>query len=219
MVRPGLFRFPLLRTATIRSVFRLNTTPILPVSSARAGALRPAANPGFRYFHHTQPRLSSSLNGRGNEQGEPKLTLSQRLKHLVKSYGWYALGVYLIISVVDFSVAFAAVKLIGAEHVSRVAVSAKESVHGIFGSRPEPGREEMDKVVAQSQAGGQEGLYAMIVLAYTIHKVLFWPIRVGLTAAFTPRLVDWLRLRGWAGSQGTRRAAEELRQRIRRGRD
>ena len=218
MVRPGPFRF-LLRTAAIRSVFRLNSTPVLPVSSTNTGALRPAVNTGFRYFHHARPRLSSNPDGREYEKDESKLTFSQRLKHLIKSYGWYALGVYFLISVIDFSVAFAAVNLIGAEHVSRVAISAKESVYGIFNSRPEPGREEMDRAVARSRAGGQEGLYAMIVLAYTIHKVLFWPLRIGLTAAFTPRLVDWLRLRGWAGSQGTRRAAEEFRQRIRRNRD
>jgi len=220
MVRPGLFRFPLLRTAAIRSVFRLNPIPVLPVSSAHTGALRPVANAGFRYFHHSQPRLSSNSGGGEYGNDESKLTFSQRLKHLIKSYGWYALGVYFLISTIDFSVAFAAVNLIGAEPVSRVAASAKESVYAILNSRPpEPGREEMDKAVAQSQTGGQEGLYAMIVLAYTIHKTLFLPLRVGLTAAFTPRLVNWLRSRGWAGSQGTRRAAEELRQRIRRDRD
>lgn len=124
---------------------------------------------------------------------------------------------YLFISTVDFGVAFAAVNLLGAEHVSRVAASAKESVYGILNSRPpEPGREEMNGAVTQSQPGGREGLYAMIVLAWTVHKTLFLPIRVGLTAAFTPRLVNWLRSRGWVGSQGTRKAAEELRQRIRR---
>ena len=220
MVRPGLFRFPLLRTAAIRSVFRLNTTPVLPVSSTHAGALRPASNAGFRYFHHGQPRLSSNSDGREHEKDESGLTFSQRLKHLIKSYGWYALGMYFLIGAVDFGVAFAAVNLIGAEHVSRAAASAKESVYAIFNSRPpEPGREEMDRAVAQSQAGGHEGLYAMIVLAWAIHKTLFMPIRVGLTAVFTPRVVNWLRLRGWTGSQGTRRAAEELRQRIRRDRE
>lgn len=220
MVRAGLFRFPLLRTAALRSVFRLNSTPVLPVSSAHTGALRPAANAGFRYFHHTQPRLSSNPNGRQHEKSESELTFSQRLKHLIKSYGWYALGVYFLISTIDFGVAFAAVNLIGAEHVSRGVASAKESVYAIFNSRPpEPGRDEMDKAVAQSQAGGHEGLYAMIVLAWAIHKTVFMPLRVGLTAVFTPRVVNWLRSRGWAGSQGTRRAAEEFRQRIRRDRD
>ena len=125
---------------------------------------------------------------------------------------------YFLVGAVDFGVAFAAVNLIGAEHVSRIATSAKESVYGIFTSRPpEPGRDEMDKAVGQP--GAREGLYAMIVLAWTVHKTLFLPLRVGLTAAFTPRLVNWLRSRGWTGSQGTRRAAEELRQRIQRDRD
>jgi hypothetical protein len=219
MVRPGLFRFPLLRTAAIRSVFRLNSTPILPVPSTHAGALRPAANAGFRYFHRTHPRLSSNSDGGPYEKDEPKATISQRLKHLIKSYGWYALGVYFLITVVDFGVAFAAVNFIGAEHVSRMTATVKESVYAITNSRPpEPGREEMDRAVVPPQPGGHEGLYAMIVLAYTIHKTLFFPLRVGLTAAFTPRLVNWLRSRGWAGSQGTKRAAEELRQRMRRDR-
>jgi hypothetical protein len=102
------------------------------VSSTRTGALRPAANAGFRYFHHSQPRLSSNSTGHEHEKDESKLTFSQRLKHLIKSYGWYALGVYFLISTIDFGVAFAAVNLIGAEHVSRVATSAKESVYGIF---------------------------------------------------------------------------------------
>lgn len=220
MVRPGLFRFPLLRTAAIRSVFRLTSTPILPAPSTYSGTLRPATNASFRYFHHSQPRLSSKSTEHEPEKDESKLTFSQRLKHLIKSYGWYALGVYILISTIDFGVAFAAVNLIGAEHVSRAAASAKDSVYGILNSRlPEPGREEMDSAVTQSQTGGREGLYAMVVLAWTIHKTLFLPLRVGLTAAFTPRLVNWLRTRGWAGSQGTRRAAEELRQRIRRDRD
>lgn len=220
MVRPGLFRFPLLRTATIRSVLRLKPTPVLPISSAHTGALRPAANAGFRYFHHAQPRLSSNSDGREREKDDSGLTFSQRLKHLIKAYGWYALGMYFLIGAIDFGVAFAAVNLIGAEHVSRAAASAKESVYAIFNSRPpEPGREQMDKAVAQSQAGAQEGLYAMIVLAWAIHKTLFMPLRVGLTAVLTPRMVNWLRVRGWTGSQGTRRAAEELRQRIRRDRE
>jgi len=219
MVRLALFRFPFLRTAAIRSIFRLNSAPILPAPSTQPGTLRPAANANFRYFHHSHPRFTSGSEGPETEKDEAKLTFSERLKHLIKSYGWYALGVYFLVGAVDFGVAFAAVNLIGAEHVSRVATAAKESVYGILNSRPpEPGRDEMDKAVGQP-SGAREGLYAMIVLAWTVHKTLFLPVRVGLTAAFTPRLVKWLRSRGWTGSQGTRRAAEELRQRIRRDRD
>ena len=220
MVRPALFRLPFLRATTIRSVFRLNSTPILPPPSTQPGVLRPAASTTLRSLHHSRPRLFSNSTGHENGGDESKLTFSERLKHLIKSYGWYALGVYLLVGAVDFGVSFAAVNLIGAEHVSHAAASVKESVYGMLNTRPpEPGREEMDRAVGQPHAGAKEGLYAMIVLAWTIHKTVFLPVRVGLTAAFTPRLVNWLRSRGWAGSQGTKRVAEELRQRIRRGRD
>jgi hypothetical protein len=138
------------------------------------------------------------------------------LKHLIKSYGWYALGVYLVISALDFGVAFVGVNLLGAEYVSQAVAAIKGMVADTLHSRPaEPGRDEMEPIHNAQTKGGQEGLYAMIVLAYTIHKTLFLPVRVGLTAAFTPRLVRWLGNRGWAGGAGTRRAAHEMRERIR----
>jgi hypothetical protein len=105
---------------------------------------------------------------------------------------------------------------LGAEYVSQVAANVKGMVADVLHSRPaEPGRDEIESVHNPQTKGGQEGLYAMLVLAYTIHKTLFFPIRVGLTAAFTPRFVAWLRKRGWAGSAGPRRAAQEMRERIR----
>lgn len=125
---------------------------------------------------------------------------------------------YIILSAVDFGVAFAGVNLLGAEQVSRIAAHAKEYVSGFVFTRPaEPGKEDVES--ASRNGGSQEGLYAMIVLAYTIHKTLFLPIRVGLTAALTPKLVGWLGRRGWAGGEGTKRAAREMKERIRSPRD
>jgi hypothetical protein len=144
-------------------------------------------------------------------------TLSQRFKHLIKSYGWYALGVYAILSALDFGVAFVGINLLGAEYVSRVATQVKNIVYSVLHSKPaEPGRHEIDQATNQ---GGSEGLWAMLVLAYTVHKTLFLPVRVGLTAAFTPRLVGWLRQRGWAGGAGARRAASEMREMLRERRN
>ncbi|KDQ57574.1 hypothetical protein JAAARDRAFT_93993, partial [Jaapia argillacea MUCL 33604] len=166
-----------------------------------------------RLFHHTPARLTTdsppSPPPHDPSTGPPpNASLSERLKYLIKYYGWYALGVYFILSALDFTVAFAAINVVGAEHVSRVAAVAKDAVANLISSRPpEPGREEMDKVSQGGHGSGQEGLYAMIVLAYTIHKTLFLPIRVGLTAAVTPKLVRWLGQRGWVGGAGTKRAA------------
>ena len=145
----------------------------------------------------------------------PNPSLSQRLKQLIKSYGWYALGVYLFLSALDFGVAFVGINLLGAEYVSRITTSVKSLVTNLIHSKPaEPGLDELEST-KNPQATGHEGLYAMLVLAYTVHKTLFLPVRVGLTAAFTPRLVAWLSQKGWAGGAGTRRAANEIRERFR----
>ena len=43
----------------------------------------------------------------GSPSLPPNASLSQRLKYLIKTYGWYALGVYIVLSTLDFAVAFA----------------------------------------------------------------------------------------------------------------
>jgi len=168
---------------------------------------------------HTPARLSSSSPSYSPDPKEPPpggSSLSERLKTLMKKYGWYAVGVYFTISVGDFAIAFAGIDLLVAEYVSSLAGSAKAWVLGLVYSRPpEPGREEMEDVSGNVTQGGQEGVYAMLVLAYTLHKTLFLPVRIGFTAAFTPRIVNWLRARGWAGGAGTRRAMQEMKERMR----
>ncbi|GJE94892.1 hypothetical protein PsYK624_110680 [Phanerochaete sordida] len=218
MVRNIILRIPVLRSLLPRV-----SRPILPLTrfagaEPRISLTRPGSRVNARLLHHSPTRLASPPPHGSSSGGEhdlpPNASLSQRLKHLIKSYGWYALGVYILLSAADFTVAFAAVNILGAEHVARVASSVKEVFTGLLPPRPaEPGRDEMD--IASHGRGGSEGIWAMVVLAYTIHKTLFLPVRVGLTAAVTPRLVGWLRSRGWAGSAGTRRAAHEVRERIR----
>ncbi|EMD37473.1 hypothetical protein CERSUDRAFT_114115 [Gelatoporia subvermispora B] len=222
MVRNFILRFP-----GIRAIVPRVSRPLLPLTSRLAAEHSPlsltgtSARSSHRLFHHIPARLTDSPPPSPTSPNDPagpppNATLSQRLKYLIKSYGWYALGVYLILSVLDFGVAFAAVNVLGADHVAHFASSVKEYAYDLIHSTPpEPGREDMDSAAAHSNGSGQEGLYAMLVLAYTVHKTLFLPVRVGLTAAFTPRLVSWLRVRGWAGGEGTKRAAREMREKLR----
>lgn len=220
MVRSFLPRFPLLRAIAPRaSSPLLPTTRVRPLASTLTNTPRQATS---RLFHHFPARLTNSPITPRSPSPDPRsmlpmnASLSQRLKHLIKSYGWYALGVYIVLSAVDFGVAFAGVNLLGAEYVSHVATSVKETMASLLHSHPpEPGMDEIESASARPGQTGQEGLYAMLVLAYTIHKTLFLPVRVGLTAAFTPRLVGWLSRRGWAGGAGTKRAATEMRERLR----
>lgn len=220
------------RFLTIRSFF--TARPVLPVSS-RLAVVTPASrfprwSPHFRAFQYSPLRTNSpplppsspSSSSSQTPDGGEKATLSQRLRHLIKSYGWYALGVYTVLTVLDFGVAFAGINIIGAEKVSHYTHIIKDWFTGLVFNNPtppEPGRDEMDSIDANANKGGREGLYAMLILAYTVHKTLFLPIRVGLTAAITPRLVGWLRARGWAGGAGTMRAAREMRERVRHRRD
>ncbi|TDL24206.1 hypothetical protein BD410DRAFT_786303 [Rickenella mellea] len=190
--------------------FSTSPTP-LKLTSNPSRSVQPRLFRNFRARFSTSPSPPQSPNSPG-----PDASITQRLRHLIKSYGWYALGVYAILGVLDFGVAFAGINLLGAEQVSRVEQAIKQHfISLIYTTPPEPGKEEIEK----APQGGREGLYAMIVLAWTVHKTLFLPIRVGLTAAVTPKLVGWLRMRGWAGRQGTMNAAREMRERVRRSRD
>ena len=122
---------------------------------------------------------------------------------------------YVAVSAIDFAAALAGIHLLGADYVSSVAASAKAWLLGLVYSRPpEPGRDEMEEMTRSAGTGGQEGLYAMLVLAYIVHKMML-PLRIGLTAVLTPRFVNWLRVRGWAGGEGTRRAIQEMKERLR----
>ncbi|KAI9569566.1 hypothetical protein HD554DRAFT_484790 [Boletus coccyginus] len=194
---------PILPTAT-----RLGTRP-LPLRTVPRTSLS-------RHYRTSATRLAPgpSRPSESTSPLPPNATVSQRLKHLVKSYGWYALGVYLVFSALDFTVAFVGIKLLGAEQVSQGAAYVKQVVFSfVYTTPPEPGRDESEGPAAGN--GGQEGLYAMLVLAYTIHKTLFLPVRVGLTAALTPRIVGWLRARGWVSGERVARATREMKDRIR----
>jgi len=129
----------------------------------------------------------------------------------MKKYGWYALGMYIFFSTLDFSLTFAAINYLGADYAAQLTDSIKAALPSIF-----HGHDAIDPSQPPSTNPGREGLYAMLVLAYGIHKTLLLPFRVGMTAAFTPRFVRWLGKKGWAGSDGAKRAMAEARQKMKR---
>lgn len=220
-------RLPLLGLRALLPRAAFISRPLLPVSThfagiegARVSTIRPSRLwcPQLRMFSYSRVRSSSPSPPPGSPDPDsppPNAPLSQRLKILIKRYGWYALGVYLVLSALDFSVAFATINILGAEQVSAFTHVVKDRLRDLVQSRPpEPGSQEFET----APTGGREGLYAMLILAYTVHKTLFLPIRVGLTAAFTPKFVRWLTARGWVGGEGVKRAGREFRERMRNSR-
>lgn len=87
--------------------------PILPPCSSLL-TFRPPSRPYSSSYSHPHPNPSP------NPSPEPEpasIPLTQRLKALSKKYGWWAVGVYTAISLVDFSIAFLGVSYFGAERV------------------------------------------------------------------------------------------------------
>ncbi|KAF6764186.1 hypothetical protein DFP72DRAFT_999248 [Ephemerocybe angulata] len=205
---------------------RLKAPSSTPLRSSRAQAIRfssslasrssaSSLSPPFKISSELSSAVRRSAASTATTTLPPNASLSQRMKHLIKVYGWYAMGVYFTIGLVDFGVAFLGINLVGAEHAARLAGVVKGAFkdavgrvkHGLGWGVVEGGAEA---------ASGGSALYTMLVLAFGIHKTIFWPVRIGLTAGLTPRLVRWLTRRGWAGGEGTKRAAMEMRDKLRR---
>lgn len=141
--------------------------------------LRPARPKGVFIRAYTQ-----------QSKPQPNQSLGQRFKELSQKYGWVAVGVYTAISVIDFSIAFAAVNVAGAERVKKVEKKVLDWVGMNTSKQP-----------SDSDKEGKEdknSIWAMAVLAYGIHKTLFLPPRLALAAGITPRLVKELQRRGYA---------------------
>jgi len=202
---------PLLPLTREVSTASLTLSRTSPPSRVRLGRFSPGHLSLTRRYSSPPPFSPTST--------EQPTTLSARLKLLIKAYGWYALGVYAVLSLFDFGVAFGLVHLLGADKMSAWAAQAKALVTDFI--HPTDPNAPANAGVEKAVHGGNEGLYAMIVIAYAVHKTLFLPFRLGLTAALTPKMVNWLTSRGWTGRAGTVRAANHMRDRVRaaRGKD
>ncbi|KAJ5718101.1 hypothetical protein N7488_003747 [Penicillium malachiteum] len=130
-------------------------------------------------------------------------SISARLKKLSREYGWAALGVYLTLSAMDFPICFAMVRLLGVERIGHFEHAVVESVKGVFPSlfpKKENQTEEGEVgaiVEAEKSSLEEASIWTQLALAYAIHKSVFIFVRVPLTAAVTPKVVQTLRRWGW----------------------
>ncbi|KAL2010173.1 hypothetical protein VTN00DRAFT_5980 [Thermoascus crustaceus] len=145
-------------------------------------------------------------------KSEPR-SLSQRLRQLSREYGWSALGVYLLLSALDFPLCFAAVRLLGVDRIGHyehvIVETVKSAVRAVwpFSGAKEPRAEDdkdtdrhtIDHGVAEAEkrnTGEGASIWTQLALAYAIHKSFIF-LRVPLTAAVTPKVVKLLRRWGW----------------------
>ena len=130
----------------------------------------------------------------------------ERFRAIMRNYGWWALGVYMIMSGVDMTFAFVCVHFAGGDKVKELENKARQAFGISKKDMKQPsGSDDSDaKSFLQVIAADKETkeliaqLTTEFVIAFGIHKTLFLPVRAGITAAITPRLVRWLIKRGWA---------------------
>lgn len=185
--------------------FRLQGTSIGQIK----GSSRPRIN-------FTRPQQQRQYQRRGfSSSRQEGASLSQKLRKLSREYGWSALGVYLLLSAVDFPFCFAAVRFLGADRIGHyehvILQTVADGIHAVWPGKQAKESEseeavDEDKVKAEKaeeqteQAAAkkktdQASLWTQLALAYAIHKSLIF-IRVPLTAAITPKVVKVLRAWG-----------------------
>ncbi|CRG85536.1 hypothetical protein PISL3812_02588 [Talaromyces islandicus] len=154
-----------------------------------------------------QQRFSSTTNNTTTKTQSQ--SLSQRLKTLSREYGWSALGVYLALSALDFPFCFATVRLVGVERIGYMEHAILDWIKGALGhfwpmeiesahKEPEQGAVDEHGVIEAERRNVEEGasIWTQLALAYAIHKSFIF-LRVPLTAAVTPKVVQTLRRWGW----------------------
>ncbi|KAF8342310.1 uncharacterized protein EI90DRAFT_1329769 [Cantharellus anzutake] len=208
----------ILRVGYFRSFFhRSAPAPVLPLTGR---SVSPSSALSRRLTIPHTARIRNPLTIRSftysPEPREETVSLTQRLKILIKTHGWYALGVYTVLTALDFTLCFAVIYFLGAEQVNRLVQPIRTFINEILHRQTDP-LEPTDSVGTSPNGSGSDGLYAIAILAYGIHKTLLLPVRVGLTAALTPKLVSFLTARGWVGKGGATRAAIHVRERVKAG--
>ena len=191
---PAQLRFfnyvPLARnnfTASVTSTSGLSRRRLLSLSRPY-GTRRPAVprsaqvrhrNGVFRQFNSSKSSSSSS-----SSSSTEHLSISQRFGKLSREYGWSALGVYLLLSALDFPLCFAAMRLFGVEriaHLEHVIVgSIKNALAYVVGSgqhpaaEPEPLSPELEKAMSEQKGDDGDTEPSMYFTFFFFFFFFFW---------------------------------------------
>jgi Protein of unknown function (DUF1279) len=91
--------------------FRSRTSPVPTISRAVRSQ---QSSPFSHQFRRKIPRRFQSTQA---GTSDANLSLSQRLRKLSREYGWSALGIYLLLSALDFPFCFLAVRSLGTDRI------------------------------------------------------------------------------------------------------
>ena len=217
-MQPTALRTVSLAFARTPRALPLRATPIpLPFSPVAPRTIR-APRPRPFSSSRRAPNANSSSSTSSGSSAPPPQGAYAKFRALTKKYGWYAAGMYTVLSAIDFSICFLGVHAAGLERIEPYWRSAVRQFRVIRHGEEEADKlqrederlqaeakeqEKRDKeagvVKKDSSKWGSKALWAEIALAYAIHKTALLPVRAGITVAVTPKFVNWLAARGWVG--------------------
>ncbi|KAF2864070.1 hypothetical protein K470DRAFT_254399 [Piedraia hortae CBS 480.64] len=140
-----------------------------------------------------------------NSTQTPAQKPTSRFKELSRKYGYAAVGVYLGLSVLDFPLCFLAVQWLGTDRIAQAEHAVVKAFWQLVGSvgldmrsnKQEEAPSDVSEIEADVKSGKRDAsIWTQLLLAYGVHKSLIF-FRIPLTAAVTPKLVKFLRARGW----------------------
>ncbi|KAI7869292.1 hypothetical protein BDF14DRAFT_1783224 [Spinellus fusiger] len=160
---------------------------------------------GLRYYikDNTTTKietLTSSPQVLAHAKSEKKVG---KLKELAQKYGAAGVIVYLGIGMIDLGAVLLAIEFAGLDKVKQVEASAMDILNsaktyvGLPVKETPPEAKNIEET-PQSEEEERPSFTSIFLLAYTIHKTLFLPVRLTVTAAITPAVVRKLHQLGWA---------------------
>ena len=119
---PHLFHRPRVPFSPITQFFPHNQktsihASALPRLLSKPSSRSSARNAFNKRLYSTKPPLDPAPN---LQHSKPSLSLSQRMRKLSREYGWSALGVYLLLTAIDFPFCFLAVRWVGTEKIGQI---------------------------------------------------------------------------------------------------
>lgn len=130
-----------------RSLSRMKSTTTRP-------RIEPIKPPRHQQKHQQQQQRRFSSSRQNTE------SLSHKLRKLSREYGWSALGVYLLLSAIDFPFCYAAVRLLGADRIGHyedvILQTAGNAIRAVWPGKQAGDSNNLEEAVEGNKEGSAE---------------------------------------------------------------
>jgi hypothetical protein len=143
-------------------------------------------NSTLLYFNKNTTTPFRNVTTHSEQESGPPVS---KTKQFMKKYGYVGIGVYLALGAVDLAATMGFISVKGAKYVREVEDYVMGKAKGYLGMEHTP--------LEAKDLNEKPSLASLFVIAYGIHKTIFLPFRLSLTAAITPTVAKRLAKLGW----------------------